>query len=200
MRLGGPVVPLVSISTATSAPASRRGRRCAGGAGHDRCRAEVVDRDHRGCRGRLDQFRQIVGGADDAAQPESGDLVPGPFDPALGVDGDDATVGAEHPEEAPDVGGSVAQDDADPFARRGDRCGDGIDRGAERSPGGPTALELDRRRSGIDRDDLRDARGERRGRDSVGVRTSGHHRTSGSRRAGGWAATSAIPAGFARRV
>ncbi len=195
MRFGGPVVPLVSMRTATPGRTEPPGGPEAPPApgstasGTPRSVAPAVVARRAG-RHEVGQVGRIAG---EQRQVEGGDVVAGALAAAPGVDRHDAPPGPQHAEQQPDRGRPVAQEDAHLGAGPIDQGGDLPDGVGEGAPAAPRPGELDGVGRRVEGEDVGDPGGEPGG----GRRA---HRSLGSVRAGGFSATSAMPIGLPSRV
>ena len=184
MRFGGPVVPLVSMRTATPGRRLGDGRRAAAGTATVDRFAERAERAARGRRQRRrGQQREVVGLADEQRKPERRAVGAEPLGAEQRVHRDDARAGAQQPEQRAERRRTVAQHEPDrrpaprPVAAK--RRVDLIGRRRQVAPGGPTRRSNSS--AGADGSSAMTARsrsGERRSSNRSGVRAvdSGAHR------------------------
>ena len=198
IRFGGPVVPLVSIRTATPGAARRRCAAPSAGATvdrRDRARASVA----RAVGGSSSRARagEVVGRAGEQRRGRARRCRPGAARRRGRVDRDHAARRrAAAPSSRPTRRGPVAQHEPDRRAGAGPSTHRGVDRvgrGASSPHGRPRAVELERGRGRIERQHLGDALGESRSVHrhrilGVGVRSTPVR------------ATSAMPIGLPSRV
>ncbi len=183
--MGGPVVPLVSMRTAT--PGRVAAERSAEPAVTTKRLSEITHRHRRRPRLVGDEGGQVLGVAGQHRQVEIGDVLPGALRTPTGVDGHHAATGPEHAEEQADRGGPVAQEDPHLHPRRHE-VGDLVRGPGHLAPGPPPTVELDGVRHRVDGEDVPDALGQ-----------SGQ-RILGSVLGCGCSATSAMPRGLPSRV
>ncbi len=190
--MGGPVVPLVSIRTATAGPGST-GRRWRVGAARPVSNSPEIDTDLVP-EARGDKRCQVIGFADDQGQSQPGDIGPGAIVAACRVDHDDSSARQQHPEERRDVTWPVAQQHPYLLLPRR-QLRDTPCRIADLAPGRPPAVVLDGLRAGRQPQHVGDA---------LTQRMIAHHRILGSLVAFSselrCAASSALPMGLPSRV